>query len=147
VTVAGADEVLVLDAPDLWPLAADRPLVLAPHRLAERLADLLDLPVASEEIAGVVESAGRRRPVPAVVRTLLPAAPPAYTAHDRLIVDGTVVPWRFRGGELHAAGPAGLACGLAWAAGRWPLRHLLAGLLTIPDSAARLLAEADLDPF
>jgi len=147
VTVAGAGEVLVLDAPDLWPLAADRPLVLAPHRLAERLADLLDLPVASAEIAGVVESAGRRRPVPAVVRTLLPAAPPAYTAHDRLIVDGTIVPWRFRDGELHAAGPAGLACGLAWAAGRWPLRHLLAGLLTIPDSAARLLAEADLDPF
>ncbi|MGH2930565.1 MAG: hypothetical protein ACRDL8_20345, partial [Solirubrobacteraceae bacterium] len=44
--VADAADVLVLDAPDLWPLVADRPLVIAPHRHAERLADRLDLPLA-----------------------------------------------------------------------------------------------------
>ncbi len=46
VVVADADEVLVLDAPDLWPLAAKQPLVLASHTLAPGLADLLDLPLA-----------------------------------------------------------------------------------------------------
>ena len=32
VVLADADDVLVLDAPDLWPLLADEPLVLAPYR-------------------------------------------------------------------------------------------------------------------
>ncbi len=50
VIVADAADVLVLDAPDLWPLAAGQPLVLAPYEHAPRLADLLDLPLASEEI-------------------------------------------------------------------------------------------------
>ena len=53
--LADADDVLVLDAPDLWPLLADQPLVLAPYELAGRLADLLDLPLASEEIAGTLD--------------------------------------------------------------------------------------------
>jgi hypothetical protein len=147
VTVADAEEVLVLDAPDLWPMVAARPLVLARHDLAPRLADLLDLPLVSEEVAGVVESPPRRRPVPPVVHAVLPAAPPAYQAHDRLVVDGLDVPWRYRDGEVHAAGPEGLACGLAWAAGQWPLRHLLTALLTETDATARLLADADVDPL
>jgi hypothetical protein len=146
VVVADADEALVLDAPDLWPLAASRPLILAPHDLALRLADLLDLPLASEEIAGAVESPGERRPVPEIVADVLPDAPPHYYAYDKLLVDGVAVSWRVRDGEVHAASPAGLAGALAWAAGQWPLRHLLAALLTAPDDAARLLADADLDP-
>jgi hypothetical protein len=145
VTVADAGEVLVLDAPDLWPLVSDQPLVLAPHSLAPRLADLLDLPLASEEIPGVIESPGQRTAVPAIARTVLADAPASYLAHARLIVDGADVPWRYRDGEVHASSPGGLARGLAWAAGEWPLRHSLAALLTTPDSAGRLLAEADLD--
>ena len=145
VVVADAGDVLVLDAPDLWPLVAAQPLVLAPHERAARLAGLLDLPLVSEEFAGEVESAGRPRPVPEIVRPVLPGAPAAYQAHDRLVVDGTEVPWRYTGGTVHAAGPAGLACGLAWAAGRWEARHLLAALLADPGAAPRLLAEADLD--
>jgi hypothetical protein len=39
----------------------------------------------------------------------------------------------------------GLAHGLAWAAGHWQDRHLLAALLMSPGDAARLLAESDLD--
>ena len=145
VAVTDADEVLVLDAPDLWPLCAKQALVLAPHDQAATLADLLDLPLASEEIPGAVESSGRRTPVPPAVHAVLPATPPAYQAHERLVVDGEEIPWRYRDGQVHAATPEGLACGLAWAAGRWSLRHVLAGLLSAPESAGRLLADADLD--
>jgi hypothetical protein len=145
VIVAEAADVLILDAPDLWPLVADQPLVLGPHRDAPRLADLLDLPLASEEVPGVIESAGERRPVPDIVPEVLPGAPAAYQEHDRLTVDGTDVPWRYQEGELHAATVEGLAHGLAWAAGQWQARHLLAALLISPEESARLLAEGDLD--
>jgi hypothetical protein len=145
VIVADAADVLILDAPDLWPLAADQPLVLVPYQHAARLADLLDLPLASEEVPGVIGSAGERRPVPGLVPEVLPGAPATYREHDGLTADGTDVPWRYAGGELHAATVEGLAYGLAWAAGRWHARHLLAALLINPEEASRLLAEADLD--
>jgi hypothetical protein len=145
IIVADAADVLVLDAPDLWPLVADQPLVLAPYRHASRLADLLDLSLASEETGGVVDSAGERRPVPEEVADVLPGAPATYQEHDSLTVDGTDVPWRYVDGELHAATVEGLAYGLAWAAGRWHARHLLAALLISPEETARLLAESDID--
>jgi hypothetical protein len=145
VVVADAGEALILDAPDLWPLVAARPLVLAPFSLSLQLADLLDLPLASEEVSGQVESAPERVAVPAVVREILPDALATYFAHERLVVDGVEVSWRYTAGALHAASLDGLACGLAWAADRWPVRHLLASLLHDPAAAARLLAEADLD--
>jgi hypothetical protein len=145
VAVADADDVLVLDAPDLWPLAADRPLIVAPYRHAARLADLLDLALASEEIPGAVESAGEGRPVPAVVLEVLPEAPASYREHDSLVIDGADLPWRYTRGELHAATVEGLAHGVAGAAGRWSARHLVAELLLSPEETARILAEADLD--
>jgi hypothetical protein len=145
VVVADAAEVLVLDAPDLLPLVADQPLVLAPHHLASRLADLLDIALASEDVSGRVESTPERTAVPLVVRAVLPDAPATYLAHDRLVVDGIDVPWRYTDGAVHAAGPDGLACGLAWACGWWPTRHLIAALLRDPAAGIRLLAEADLD--
>jgi len=146
VVVADAEDALVLDAADLWPFVAAQPLVLAPYDLAVRLADLLDLPLVSEEVAGQVESSPECRPVPAIARAVLPDAPTTYYAHDQLVVDGVPVPWRYTSGAVHAAGPSGLASGLAWASGRWPARHLLAALLGDPGAPARLLAEADLDP-
>ncbi|HUA40634.1 MAG TPA: hypothetical protein VMA32_03660 [Streptosporangiaceae bacterium] len=145
VVVADAGEVLVLDAPDLWPLAADQPLVLAPYDLAPQLADLLDIPLASEEIPGRVESTPRRAAVPAAARELLPDAPDTYDAHERLVADGVPVAWRYTEGVVHAAGPDGLACGLAWACGRWSARHLLGALLRDPAAGRRVMAEADLD--
>jgi hypothetical protein len=147
IVLAAADDVLVLDAPDLWPLLADQPLVLAPYQLAGRLAELLDLPLASEEIAGSLDAPGQRRPVPAVVAAALADAPSHYQAHDKLTVDGIELAWRYLDGQIHAASPAGLGCALAWRAGRWPLRHLLTALLTDPDGAPRVLADADLDPL
>ncbi len=145
VVVADAVDALVLDAADLWPLVAAQPLVLAPYDRAQRLADLLDLPLVSEEVAGLVESSPARRPVPEILGAVLPDAPTTYCAHDRLVVDGVAVPWRYTHGEVHASGPGGLARGLAWASGRWSARHLLAALLHDPGAAPRLLAEADLD--
>jgi hypothetical protein len=145
VVVADASDVLVLDSPDLWPLVAGRPLVLAPYDLSLVLAELLDIPVASEAAPGVVEGAGERRPVPGIVAAVLPDAPDSYLGHDKLVVDGVPVPWRCADGEVHAGTAAGLACALAWAAGQWHARHLLASLLTAPEDTPRLLAEADLD--
>jgi uncharacterized protein (TIGR01777 family) len=145
VIVADAADALVLDVPDLWPLVAGQPLILAARAHVARLADLLDLPLAGEEVPGAIESAGQRSPAPGIVRDVLPGAPATYFEHDRLIVDGVDVPWRYRDGELHAATVEGLAHGLAWAAGHWPARHLIAALLTSPDDAPRLLAEGDLD--
>jgi hypothetical protein len=138
--------VLVLDAPDLWPLVASCPLVLAPYDLAFRLSDFLDLPLASDEVPGKIESPGQPRPIPPAIAELLPDAPEQYVEHDKLIVDGAGVPWRCTNGEVHATTPASLAAALAWAAGQWPLRHLAAALLAAPEDAARLLADADLDP-
>jgi hypothetical protein len=145
ITVADAADALILDVPDLWPLVADQPLVLAPHAYATRLADLLDLPLASEEVPGVIESAGEPRPVPDGVREVLAEAPATYREHDRLVVDGTDVPWRYQDGELHASTVEGLAHGLAWAAGTWHARHLLTALLVSPEEAARFLVETDLE--
>ena len=107
---------LVLDSPDLYPLVAGHPLVLAPYDLALVLSELLDVAVASEQADGRVETAAERRPVPGLVHAVLPDAPESYLAHDKLVVDGVPVPWRCTDGEVHAATPAGLACGLAWAA-------------------------------
>jgi antitoxin (DNA-binding transcriptional repressor) of toxin-antitoxin stability system len=145
VVVADASDVLVLDSPDLWPLVAGRPLILAPYDMSLALAELLDVPVASESVPGVVEGTGERRPVPGIVAAVLPDAPESYLAHEKLLVDGVPVPWRCADGEVHAGTAAGLACGLAWAAGQWHARHLLTTVLASPDEAPRLLAEADLD--
>lgn len=146
IVVASADDALVLDSPDLWPLVAGEPLVLASSELATRLADLLELPLVSEEVPGVIDTQGQPRPVPGLVRDALPGTPERYVAHDTLLVDGVEVAWRCADGEVHAAGPAGLARGLAWAAGQWRARHLLAALLSSPEDSARPLAESDLDP-
>lgn len=147
VVVADAEDVLVLDCPDLYPLVASRPLVLAPYDQALVLSELLDVRAASQEIAGRVETTPERRPVPDLVHAVLPDAPESYLAHDTLVVDGIAVPWRCADGEVHAATPQGLASALAWAAGQWHARHLLTALLSSEEDAPRLLAEADLDPL
>ncbi|WP_425566903.1 sacsin N-terminal ATP-binding-like domain-containing protein [Sphaerisporangium flaviroseum] len=136
---------VVVEAPDLLPLVASRPLVLAPFDLAEALSELLDLPVIGEEVAGEVTSSGEKRPVPVQVRSLLPSAPLSYVEHAELTVDGVRVPWRFFEGAVHASGVEGLARGLAWAAGQWGDRLAVAALLRDPEAVPLLLAEADLD--
>ncbi|MGH3389328.1 MAG: sacsin N-terminal ATP-binding-like domain-containing protein [Actinomadura sp.] len=145
IEVVPAEDALILDSPDLLPLLSDQPLIITGYAGAEALAELLDIPLATEEIPGVVESSGTERPVPDVVGAVLADAPATYVAHDPLIVDGLAVPWRYTGGAVHASGPAGLARGLAWAAGRWPDRLLVEAVLRAPEQLPTLLTEADLE--
>ncbi|MBG0819489.1 hypothetical protein HS048_01765 [Planomonospora sp. ID91781] len=142
-----AGEPVVVEAPDLLPLVADRPLILAPFDLAEALSELLDLPLAGEEAAGEVTSSGEVRQVPPAVRSLLPTAPATYVEHEKLLVDGVPAAWRFFEGTVHASGVEGLARGLAWASGQWGDRLAVAALLRDPAAVPLLLAEADLDSW
>lgn len=144
--VADADDVVVVDAPDLLPLLAGRPYLPIPLRFATALADLLDLDLASEAIDAGVEEPGEVREVPEAVRALLPDAPGTYVEHDDLILaDGTEVDWRVAGGVVHTSTFDGLARGLAWAAGRWDQRHLVAAMLAEPERIADLLVEVDFE--
>lgn len=141
--LADAADVAVIDAPDLLPLLEGRACLPVPPRNAERLADLLDLSLASELVAGRVTSEGERQDVPEVVRQLLPQAPETYLEHEELILDDDLeTDWRVVDGEVHAATFDGLARALAWAAGRWDRRHLIAALLAEPERADELAAES-----
>ncbi len=139
--VVPAGDAIVVDRPDLLPLLADHPLLFVPVETA----DALDLTLASEEVPGVIESAGARRDVPAALRGLLPEAPESYVHHDRLVVDGEELPWWIEDGVVHASGPAGLARGAAWACGRWRDRAPAEAVLRDPAMLAILLAEAAFD--
>ncbi|GAA0435419.1 hypothetical protein Acor_75470 [Acrocarpospora corrugata] len=147
--VAGGDsppgEPVVVEAPDLLALVADRPLILAPFDLAEALSEVLDLPLVGEIVTGDVTSTGTESQVPPEVHALLPTAPATYVEHEELLVDGRPIPWRFFDGKVHASGVEGLARGLAWAAGQWGDRLAVAALLRDPARVPLLLAEADLD--
>ncbi|MEY9911950.1 hypothetical protein ABIA35_008207 [Catenulispora sp. MAP12-49] len=144
--VADADDVVVVDAPDLLPLLAGRPYLPIPLRFATALADLFDLDLASEVIDAGVDEPGEVRDVPEAVRALLPDAPVTYVEHDDLILaDGTEVDWRVADGVVHTSTFDGLARGLAWAAGRWDQRHLVAAMLAEPERIADLLVEVDFE--
>ncbi|WP_346349088.1 sacsin N-terminal ATP-binding-like domain-containing protein [Rhizohabitans arisaemae] len=145
VIVAPATDAVVVEAPDLLPLLDAYGLVLASFDHAETLSEMLDLPLAGEAVAAEISSSGVTRPVPEVVRLLLPEAPAEYVEHSPLLVDDVSVPWRFAEGVVHACGDEGLARGLAWACGRWNMRLPVAALLRDPAGASALLAEADLD--
>ena len=140
--VVDAEQAVVVDAPDLQPLLGDRPCIPVPARHAERLADLLELGLVSEAIAGEVTSEGERHEVPDEVLSIVPEVPDSYLEHEELLLDGeSEVAWRVVDGEVHASTFDGLARGLAWAAGRWDRRHLIAALLAEPERADELAAE------
>ncbi|MGH6657416.1 MAG: sacsin N-terminal ATP-binding-like domain-containing protein, partial [Actinocrinis sp.] len=143
VELADAAQTAVVDAPDLLALLGDRPYLPVGPRDAERLADLLDLALASELVAGRVTSEGESQPVPDVILDLVPEAPDSYFEHEELLLDdGIETDWRVVDGEVHASTFDGLARALAWAAGRWDRRHLIAALLSEPERADELAAEA-----
>ena len=148
IVVADAEDALVLDSPDLLPLLDDRPLVLAPTDTANAVADVLDLAMASEAVTGEIGTTGQLRPVPDEAALFLePDDEPdrTYLHHASLTVDGVEVEWYAGDGTIHAATPEGLARALCWRAGQWSRRHSVAAVLRDPSSAARLLAESDLD--
>ncbi|WP_277681116.1 sacsin N-terminal ATP-binding-like domain-containing protein [Saccharomonospora azurea] len=156
-TVCDADDAVVLDAPWLlavWP--ADRLVAAADFADAPALADVLDLPLASDETdetdeitATVAADAGEGSfaawsELPAIVEVadLLGIGVPAggVVVHDELTVAGTPVPWwRDTSGDLHASdSPEGLARAFAWSANRWSDRVLVERLLDDPDPRAVL---------
>lgn len=142
---------------------------------AEPLAALLGLPLASDLAPGRVDAPRGgpaitgdddedydaddqddmdggpvRVPTPPEVLALLPGAPTTWIEHDVLRVDGTPVDWWVEGeGEsavVHATQLAGLARGLAQAAGRFWARHAVETVLTDPDRLAELRVESAFDP-
>lgn len=133
--VVPAEDAIVVDRPDMLPLLF----------VPVEVADALELSLASEEMPGVIESTGVERPVPDALRAVLPGSPSGYVRHDRLVVDGQEVTWWYDDGAVHASGPAGLARGAAWAAGRWRDRYLAEAALRAPGDLPTLLAEAALE--
>ncbi|MCU1684445.1 MAG: hypothetical protein JWQ81_5184 [Amycolatopsis sp.] len=146
-TVADAESAVVLDLP--WPVAVVPSSRLVPGAAgAARLAELLDLPLASE-LPAEVTSEGEYVPwtelaAVRVAAELLDFALPdgGLLVHDGLTVsaDGTErpVPW-WSDGRLHASDtPEGLAKAFAWASDHWSERHLLTALLDDPDPATYL---------
>jgi hypothetical protein len=140
--VVDASSAVVVDEPKWLQRSDIGGVVVAPAARAEALADLLDLELASERAAGEVTSSGLLRRVPDDVLVVLPESPRQWLEHDALTVDHQPVQWWVSDdGTVHAATPEGLARGLAWAAGRWHLRHAVAEVLAEPGAALRLAVE------
>ncbi|HEY7595309.1 MAG TPA: ATP-binding protein [Actinophytocola sp.] len=149
--VVPAAEGLVLDSP--WVLGVVEPerVITAgdDFALAEPLAELLDLPLASEVVVGTVAEPAetvRWADLGAVVDACdlagIPVPDGGPRVHDRLTVRIGLarheVTWWVDDGVLHCVdSTAGLARGLAWAADRWADRHLLAALLDDPEGVLR----------
>jgi len=147
--VVSADSAVVVEAP-MYRQREDlgHQLPVSPDSAAA-LADLLDLPLAGELAPGVVDESRpdnvEIQPTAAEVLRLLPTAPATWREHDQLLVDGYEVDWWVNGtgpgAVVHAATTDGLARGLAWAAGRWELRGLVAGLLAEPELVAEVMMD------
>ncbi|WP_369141036.1 sacsin N-terminal ATP-binding-like domain-containing protein [Modestobacter versicolor] len=146
---AVTDDAVVLDAPWLQPLV-DQPVVPA-GGAPRAVADLLDLPLASELVgrARVTSRAARTVPwaeVPgaglAAARLGVPELAGSVAVHPALTVTGgrTVSWWP---GEPDAVdgSPAALGRALAWRATAWPLRQALAEAFGHPQRATELAAE------
>ena len=138
VVVAPGDAVVV-DAPDLLALLGNLAVVPASLRDATRVADALDVALASELGRFVVASVGR--------------PDGDHIVHERLLVhdvNGTQqhVAWRLVDGVLHVDAGAlefGLGRGRAWRDGQWSQRYSATELLRGVVPSSLLLAEADLD--
>ena len=142
--VVAASQVEVLDAPQWLQLPTWGARIVLPLRHAGSLAEVLDLPLASDR-AATVEGTGTPVAVPDVLGAVLPGCPDGWFEHDRLVVDGVEVQWWLDGADVHAATPDGLARGMAWAAGAWARRHLVAAVLSEPARVDALMAEVALE--
>jgi hypothetical protein len=144
-----SSDAVVLDAPWLQPLI-DSPVVPAGGAPAP-VADLLDLPLASELTgrARVTSRAARTVPwsdVPgaglAAARLGLPGLTGSVAVHPSLTVTGgRSVSWWPGDPDAVDGTPAALGRALAWRAGAWPLRQALAEAFAHPQRATELAAE------
>lgn len=142
-----AEDTAVLDRPWLLPvLGADRAVAIRPSDLDGALADLLNVPLAEELVAGRPSSAGESVPwseLGAVVLACslvdVPVPAGSVVVHDELIVADTHVPWWVSDGLVHTEDtPAGMARALAWAADRWSDRWQFAAILDDPTPGTAL---------
>jgi hypothetical protein len=136
---------VVLDLPWLQPLH-DRPLVPAGGAPGP-VADLLDLPLASEVVRARVES----RPSRVALWADLPGAGLAaarlglgelageVAVHEPLVVGGRPVRWW--GPDTVDGSAEGLGRALAWRSGTWHLRQALTEAFAAPERADELAAE------
>ncbi|MFD2093946.1 sacsin N-terminal ATP-binding-like domain-containing protein [Blastococcus deserti] len=140
-------DAVVLDVPYVQPLV--RVPVVPAGGAPGAVADLLDLPLATELVRGTVRGAGERRrwaDLPgaglAAARLGLEELPGDVVVHDRLEVDGATVPWWPGGDADHVDGaPGSLGRALAWRTGAWSRRQALAEAFAFPDRGADLAAE------
>lgn len=146
-TVVDAERAAVLDLPWLaavWPAGR---LVAVPSG-AERLAELLDVPLLSELVSARLPEGeylkwSELTAIRLVAELLdIPFPEGGVVVHEELTVevDGVkcAAPWWVERGGFHGEhhaedSPAGLARAFAWAAGRWADRHLITALLDDPD--------------
>ncbi|MCZ2813759.1 hypothetical protein O2W15_20200 [Modestobacter sp. VKM Ac-2979] len=149
-----SDAAVVLDAPWLQPLVSSAVVPAGGRPVA--VADLLDVPLASEEVAARVASRPARTvgwaEVPgaglAAARLGLTALTGSVAVHPTLTVTGGVeVAW-WPGADVDAVDgtPAALGRALAWRAGAWPLRQALAEAFAHPHRATELAAEDAVAP-
>ena len=143
--VVPAEQAVVVDDPALLQRGDLDAAVVVDADRAAALADLLDLPLAGEVVAGDLdedEHQGRPAPVPAEVRALLPQVGETWCEHDRLLVDGVEVDWWVDDtGLVHAATLDGLARGLARSAERWSTRYAVAEVLAEPSRRPAVLLD------
>ncbi|HEY0871217.1 MAG TPA: hypothetical protein VGD55_12525 [Acidothermaceae bacterium] len=137
--VVRAGDAVVVDAPDLLGLLGEFAIVPASLDDATRVADALDVALASELGRFEVASTG----VPH----------DDHVVHDPLLVvavggETQRVAWRLADGVLHVDAQSldfGLGRGRAWRDGQWSRRYVLSELLRGAVPSSVLLAEADLD--
>ncbi|MGY2128574.1 sacsin N-terminal ATP-binding-like domain-containing protein [Blastococcus sp. SYSU DS0617] len=142
-----ATDAVVLDAPWLQPLV--RTDVVPAGGLPGPVADLLDLPLASEVVPGTVPGspgpARRWAELPgadlAAARLGLDELPGEVAVDARLAVGDRPVPWWPGEPDLVDGSPGALGRALAWRAGRWELRQALAEVFAHPDRVLDLSAE------
>lgn len=147
--LCAADAPVVVDDARWWQRTDLGPRLVAAPGHAERLADLLDLDLASDRAAGAVTSTGASAPVPVAVLARWPHLPRTWWEHEDLRVDDVPVDWWVEPpagpdavAAVHAATADGLARALAHAGGDWGARHLVAQLLDDDGSAAALVEDA-----
>jgi hypothetical protein len=149
--VVAREAAAVLDAPYLLPLLTRA--VVPAGGAPGPVADLLDLPFASELVEATVVSV----PVGRLAWSELPGAVLAaercggavpagsVAVHDPLQVTGNIViPW-WPDAVARGAGPDALGRALAWRLDRWDRRAAVIDALRHPDDADRLRAEDTLD--
>lgn len=142
VAVVRAQDAAVADRPMWW----QRTDVAAVVPGTVRTAQVLDLPFVAELADGEVGPGGEIADVPPEVQGLLLDAPVTWVEHDDLTVDGAPVDWWVEGdgpgAVVHAVHGAGLAAGLAQAAGRWAARFAVEAVLADPTRAAEVALDA-----